>query len=124
MSWSYSGDPASSELDFVRYKIGDTDTNDQQITNEEIEYEIAQADTPLKAAYQCARTILKSLSRRADKKIGPASIKNSQLMGMYKEIIQDIKTELEDAAQALPSMEEPHEAIFDIGLMDNKGVDY
>ena len=43
MSWSYSGNPADSALDKVRFLIGDTDTTDQLLTNEEINYTIAES---------------------------------------------------------------------------------
>jgi hypothetical protein len=33
MTWSYSGDPSSSSTDAVRFLVGDTDTNDQLISN-------------------------------------------------------------------------------------------
>lgn len=36
MSWSYSGDPSNTEKDAVRFLIADVDTNEQQISDEEI----------------------------------------------------------------------------------------
>lgn len=42
MSWSYSGDPADSNLDAVRFYVQDTDPEDQLISDEEIEFLIAQ----------------------------------------------------------------------------------
>ena len=42
MTWSYSGDPANSTNDSIRFLIGDTDTNDRLITNEEIAYIVTQ----------------------------------------------------------------------------------
>lgn len=124
MTWTYTGNPGSSDKDYVRYKIGDTDEANQLISDEEIDYELAQTNDMLKAAYQCARAVLKKLARRPDKKIGPSSIQNSQLKDLYKSILEDIKSEMEDAGMALPSTEELHEAIFDIGMMDNEGDDY
>lgn len=38
MSWNYSGDPADSPLDEVRFYVQDTDKNDQLVTDEEIEF--------------------------------------------------------------------------------------
>jgi len=42
MSWSYSRDPQDSSLDEVRFLVGDTDSDDQLISDEEIEYLIAK----------------------------------------------------------------------------------
>lgn len=41
MSWTYSGDPSSSDIDEVRYLVGDTDTNEQLVSDEEINYALA-----------------------------------------------------------------------------------
>jgi hypothetical protein len=42
MTWTYSGDPSESDLDAIRFYVQDTDTADQLITDEEIEFLIAQ----------------------------------------------------------------------------------
>ena len=38
MSWSYSNDPSDSDLDEVRFLVGDTDSDDQLLSDEAIEY--------------------------------------------------------------------------------------
>lgn len=38
MAWSYSGDPSTSKKDEVRFLIGDTNINQQILSDEEIEY--------------------------------------------------------------------------------------
>jgi len=38
MAWSYSGNPGASGLDEVRFLIQDTDSTDQLLSNEEINY--------------------------------------------------------------------------------------
>jgi len=42
MAWSYSGDPAASTLDQVRFLCGDTDTTNQLLQNAEITFLISQ----------------------------------------------------------------------------------
>ena len=42
MSWSYSGDPSESDLDEVRFYSQDTDSSDQLISDEEIQFVIDQ----------------------------------------------------------------------------------
>ena len=42
MTWTYSGNPSSTERDAVRFLVGDTDTNDQLLSNEEIDYLVTQ----------------------------------------------------------------------------------
>lgn len=38
MSWTYSGSPGSSDLDTVRFYVQDTDSADQFISDEELQY--------------------------------------------------------------------------------------
>lgn len=65
MSWSYSGNPASSEMNQVRFLVGDTDTNDQLVTNEEINWALTEGG-PYVAAAIVARTIAAKFARKAD----------------------------------------------------------
>lgn len=55
MTWTYSGNPASSSLDAVRFLCGDTDTNNQLIPNEGINFLLSEwnSDTYLAAAFAC-----------------------------------------------------------------------
>ena len=41
MTWAYSGNPATSDLDQVRFTLQDTDTSFQLLANEEINFLIA-----------------------------------------------------------------------------------
>lgn len=42
MSWSYSGNPANSQLDELRFTIGDTSISDPIMQDEELEYLITE----------------------------------------------------------------------------------
>jgi hypothetical protein len=55
MTWSYSGNPASSANDKVRFLCGDTDTTNQQISNEEIAFLLTEwnSDAYVAAAFAC-----------------------------------------------------------------------
>jgi hypothetical protein len=75
MTWSYSGDPAASEKDAVRFLIGDTDTNDQLLSNEEILYTISLTGDVYEAAHDSAYAIASKFSRMASSKsVGDMSI--------------------------------------------------
>jgi len=63
MAFTYSGDPASSELDHLRFVIGDTDENTAILTDAEINYIIANKTSDNDAiaqAFRAAATILGS----------------------------------------------------------------
>ena len=53
MSWSYDATKTEVGLHWVRLRIGDTDTNDPQLSDEEILSLLAQSDR-VTAAYQAA----------------------------------------------------------------------
>ena len=81
MAWSYSGDPADSALDAIRFLIGDTDTNDQLLDNEEIQWTNNQvtgsnsATTALyEASYRCMIAIASKFSRLADQSVGDLKV--------------------------------------------------
>lgn len=85
MSWNYSGNPASSNLDAVRFLIGDVDTTDQQLANEEINYLLAQAGNNVyKAAANGALSIASKYARLVDKSVGDLSLSYSQRKDAYE----------------------------------------
>jgi len=65
MTWSYGGDPANSSTDRVRFLCGDTDTNNQQVTNEEISFLLSEfnTDSYLAAAGACEAMASKSATK-------------------------------------------------------------
>jgi hypothetical protein len=76
VTWTYSGDPASSLRDQVRFLIGDTDTDDQLISDEEIAYLLTQSsDDVYQAAYEACYTIGSKFARLAtSKSVGDLSL--------------------------------------------------
>jgi len=70
MAWTYSGDPASSILDKVRFLTGDTDTNDQLLQDAEILSVIAIEANEIAAAAGCCEVLATKFSRKCDRKLG------------------------------------------------------
>lgn len=98
MTWTYSGDPGDSARDAIRFLIGDTDTNDQLLSDEEIAWVNAQAsgtttslDAVYDAAAQCAMTIATKLGREADKQIGDLSVSLSQRAAAFRQSAVDLR---------------------------------
>lgn len=79
MTWTYSGDPSDSDVDAVRFLVGDTDTTDQLLTNEEIQYLVDEQGSAHTAAAAAANAIAAKFSRKADesKSVGDLSLSNS-----------------------------------------------
>lgn len=94
MSWSYSGDPADSDLDAVRFYVQDTDSADKLISDEEIEFIIAQwgavygsiTDSPGSAllfAAQVAESIAAKFTREVTYSADGVSVGVNELQSKY-----------------------------------------
>ena len=83
MSWSYAN-PSVSTRDWVRWMVGDTDSTDELLQDEEIDAAVSDEGNKYRAAATCARAIASKFSRQADKKVGPLSISASQKAERYE----------------------------------------
>jgi hypothetical protein len=83
MTWSYSGNPASSSKDMVRFLIGDTVSTAQLMQDEEINAILTYQSNPIYAAAYCADAMCAKFAREADLSIGATSISASQKSKAY-----------------------------------------
>lgn len=98
MSWSYdptdlNTDTASGRLNVVRLLVGDTDTNDQQVQNEEITFALTQTNNNVYfGAGWVARTIASLYSRKVDTTLdGALSADYSDLASKYTKLAEDLE---------------------------------
>ena len=94
---SYSGDPSASDLDEVRFLSGDTDTDEELATDNEINYCIAEAYNNVGAAVLVCEYIAAKYSREVDARVGAAgelNLKLSQISEQYSLRAQDLKKRL------------------------------
>ena len=98
MTWTYTGDPATNARDSVRFLIGDTDTNDQLLNDDEIAWlnkEVTGSTTATTglygAAYRACITIASKFSREADKSVGDLSISAQQKATAYRALSKELK---------------------------------
>lgn len=92
ITWSYSGNPADSELDSVRFLVGDTDEKDQLINDEEIEFLLSLETNLYKASAKVAESIAGKFSRFADQSIGDYSISYSDLSDKYFALAESLRS--------------------------------
>lgn len=90
MAWSYDETDlgtttTSGRLNSVRLLLGDTDTNDQQVQNEEVIFALAQSNNNIYyAAAWCARTIASKYARKVNTSLdGALSADYSDLSKQY-----------------------------------------
>lgn len=103
MSWSYSGDPSSSDKDAVRFLVQDTDTNDQLVQDEEINWALTQGGGIYEAAALIAGTIAAQFARMADKEtVGKVSVSYTKRAEQYKALADDLKKQASTKSAPIP----------------------
>lgn len=133
MTWTYSGDPASSTRDAVRFLIGDTDTNDQLISNEEINYFVTEFNNARRSASEAARAIAAKYARLMNRSIGGLSADFSAKYRQYLELADSLLSKEEmkpvglfisgysKSAKESVELDTDRESTFSRkGIMDNK----
>ena len=98
MSWNYtdapSTDTADGRRDAVRLLVGDTDTNDQQLTDAEILFYLAEAaDRTYFAASSAAKGIGAKLSRFVSNSMEGVSVTLSDRIAHYEGLSRALMTE-------------------------------
>jgi hypothetical protein len=84
MAWTYTNDPSNVPRDAVRLLVGDTDTNDQKITDEAIAFFLSQAgDDYYGAAALSSRSIAGSFASLVNTKFETVSSDYGKLSENY-----------------------------------------
>lgn len=95
MTWTYGGNPAEDDVDAVRYRIQDTDEDRPLITDEEIEYELDEADDDiLQAALSCAEVLVARGAHKVTKKINNRQINYSDLTAQYRALVDTLREKI------------------------------
>jgi hypothetical protein len=112
---TYSGNPASSAKDAMRFTLGDTDRRDWLLSDAEIEAAIAAAwphegDPPGSALRRAAAVLASGLamrfSREASFRSGPLTMQLRERAQDYREIAKQFRAR---AAMAVPTTQLPSE---------------
>jgi len=125
MAWTYSGDPSTSERDQVRFLVGDTDTNDQLLTDEEISYLLTTKKNVVKAAIEACNRLIAKFSRDVDYSIGPEKVSAGDRVKQFKSLKEElVRDSIESNAAPFwggSELLEEQEPLFDLGMHDNRG---
>jgi hypothetical protein len=97
--WSYSGDPADSTLDQVRFISGFTDNDDQRIMDREITWLLTEnGSDPYRAAVKALSFVSAKVASLADKEVGDLKITLSQQAKGYREAAKAVEKEQKNIA--------------------------
>jgi hypothetical protein len=98
--WTYTGNPQSRDLDAVRFLIGDTDADDQQLQDAEINYLLSAHGSVNGAAIAAAEAVMAKYARKVDKAVGDLRISYSQRVEHYAKLVATLKRKV--AITAVP----------------------
>jgi hypothetical protein len=128
MTWTYSGNPGASSLDEVRFLIQDTDTDDQLLSNEELNYLLASYEDPYSAAVAAVVSLIGKASRSEEesKKVGDLSLtrKAGARLAQWEALKRHLEAERFRRYPAAPVANPNALLPTDIGVVEGEGTDY
>ncbi len=102
MTWTYSGDPSSSDRDMVRFLIGDTDTTDQLATDAEISWAVGISSNNYEASAEIARGLAAKYSRFTAASIDGISMNYGDRVKQFTDLAVRLEKEGKAVINALP----------------------
>ena len=92
MSWSYS-DGLSTDRDRLRFRIGDTDTNEQLCSNELLDALLAARGDPILAAIDAVEGVLAQFARDVDRSALGLGGARSQKSQFYRDLLKELRAQ-------------------------------
>lgn len=102
MSWSYSGDPADSDKDQVRFRVGDTDTTDQLVSDEEILWAISAEPSTIYASALILENLAARFARQANKWVGDLRLELSDRAKAYERQAKQLRQQASITSGGIP----------------------
>ena len=97
MTWSYSGNPADSDRDKVRFLVFDTDTNDQLLSNEEINWILTEQTNVYMAASNAAEAIAARFAKDINRSVIGISANPGSRAAFYLELADRLRDQASTA---------------------------
>lgn len=131
MSWSYDptilDDTTIGRRNQVRLLIGDVDTTDEQLQDEEIDHFLSLVgDNVYTAAIIAAKSLMALYSRLVNKSVGSISIDYAERRDNYAQLIDELRAlrrEVSPAAAPVFFGGDEDRRIFGIGMHDLNSED-
>ena len=97
MSFSFNDD-LSTDLDYVRFYIGDTDSSNYLVEDATITAILSTHSNPLNAAIVICRNLTAKYSSMASQSIGSVSVSYGDISKKYQSLVVELKAMLADQA--------------------------
>lgn len=118
MSWTYSGNPASSKLDECRFLISDTNQSEPIMQDEEIQYIIDSSNGNDNVLYyQLFSRAATIFSRDIKRRLGPQSEDPTERLKYFSNQASYYKSKMASAGLSLPKYSYPK--VFRKGMHSN-----
>jgi hypothetical protein len=89
MVFTYSGNPNNSDLDQVRFELQDTDETDALFSDNELNFLIDKYKQLDRVIYEACKILIAKYSRFVDESQGKVSIRASQLVENYRNLLRE-----------------------------------
>jgi hypothetical protein len=138
LTFTYSSSSISTNLAKVRLRLGDTNSDDPLLTDEEINYflDVAEDDIPTAALKSC-RAIVAKFARTVNDSAGGINSSKTSKFQQYRDLLAELEEEVRASGTATPhvggiSIEREDEAdsdtdfrpqAFAIGMHDTSSDD-
>lgn len=123
MSWTYSGDPSTSEIDELRFILADIDKASPIFQDEELQYLIDEyGNNEYMLKYQAFRAAASQFARAIKRSLGPQSEDPSGRLSYYNARADEFKKKLAAKGLYVPKYQYPK--VFRKGMMDNPPSPY
>lgn len=119
MSFSYSGDPKTSELDYMRFMIGDTSEQGAILTNEEINWMVIEYPTLSTRIAKAYRQMATSFAKIPNRRLGPQEENSTNRVKYFQQQAEFYERMSILAGGTPPLPEYSTEKVFDKGMMAN-----
>lgn len=94
MTWTYSGNPADSDRDKVRFLVFDTDTNEQLLSNEEIAWLLSEQTNVYLAAANAAEAIAAKFAKDITRSAVGLSANVGNRAQFYLELAEKLRNQV------------------------------
>jgi len=124
VTWSYSGNPASSDKDEVRFLTGDTCEKEGLILDEEINYAVANQSSNILAAALVLRSLAARYSRVGTVSVGDVYKSGDTIATKYSARADELdpyKLTIAAASLVMPSFGGDRDQSFTVGMNDIEG---
>lgn len=121
MAFTYNGEIDSSDLDWIRFTVGDTIETGARLSDAEITALLNLYNDKYHAAKYAMEKILSMLAVKTSHKIGSTTVEAGKMYDNYQKRYDKYIQEMDKTVTAVPGIS-PQEAlnpsIFTIGMMD------